>query len=207
VASRTPDTTVVACRVIARTPSGDAVWPRRAPAEDEPVGDYLLVRHDARMGETLLQTSMLLARSEVLTRIPFTEGLPRHQEWDWLIRLEAAGLLRLAFVESAEVVWHTGDGGPRITTHGDWAASLDWITSVSHLVSREAAQSFILTFIPRIARQSKGAAAIPVLWRAASAFGRPRPRHVLLCAVAFGQPGPQSAAGRLLRRLIRRGRG
>jgi glycosyltransferase involved in cell wall biosynthesis len=192
--------TVVACRV--RVGGGSApalVWPRRLPARDERVSDYLLRRRALTMGETLLQTSMLLVRRDVLLQVPFTRGLRRHQEWDWLIRVEAARLLRLAFVETVESVWHSDDG-PRITHGGDWRSSLAWVRSLRGLASEGAIRSFVLTFVPRIARQGDGGwkAVLPLL-SAARAFGRPRARELALFAACWATPSQGSRLGTALR--------
>jgi len=74
------DIGVVSCRFIARSPMGDAIWPRRLPDPGETVGDYLFVRHSFFNGGAVLLTSTLLMPKELLYRTRFSETVKKHQE-------------------------------------------------------------------------------------------------------------------------------
>src|ERR1700683_1134626 len=45
------------CRMIARTPDKDYVWPRRLPAPKEQIGEYIMARQSLTRGEGYIQTS------------------------------------------------------------------------------------------------------------------------------------------------------
>lgn len=147
---RTPHSLpVIATQVIARSSQGDFIWPRRPPNPTEPVGEYLFVRHSLFMGEGFLQTSSLLAPRSLFEAIPFRDGLPRHghEDWDWLLRACTIREVGLELVMEPLVVWNNDMDRSRITRTNRWRISLDWIQSVSHLVTPKAYAGFIVTVV------------------------------------------------------------
>jgi glycosyltransferase involved in cell wall biosynthesis len=72
---------VLSCRVIARSPTGEEIWPRRIYAPSQTMGEYLFCRQGLRYGDALLQTSTLVAPRRLLMREPFRKGLKKHQDW------------------------------------------------------------------------------------------------------------------------------
>ena len=78
---------VVTCRLIARRTISDEIWPARQIGPLESMCDYLLCRDASiRQGEGFIQSSTLLVPRALLLQVSFATGLPRHQDWDWLIR-------------------------------------------------------------------------------------------------------------------------
>src|SRR3954471_22950988 len=77
---------VVASRLINRTPRAELIMPRRLPEADEPLSEYFTVRRGLFHGEGFIQTSTIMAPTELLRRVPFTVGLRRLQELDWALR-------------------------------------------------------------------------------------------------------------------------
>jgi len=59
---------VVACRLVNRTPRAEFYMPRRLPAPGEPISEYLTVRHGLFHGDGFIQTSTILAPTELLRR-------------------------------------------------------------------------------------------------------------------------------------------
>lgn len=117
---------VVSCRVMVRTPRTEYVFPRRAYAGDEPVADYLFCRRGWREGAGFMQTSTLLAQRLLLLKVPFTEGLRVHQDWDWLLRASAEADLQVVMLEEALAVYRTEDARVTVSRRADWRTSLDW---------------------------------------------------------------------------------
>lgn len=191
---------IVACRVIAATPSARLEWPRRLPRNGESLSQYLLVRTTPTVGDTLIQSSMLLIQRELLIRTPFKKGLRRHQEWDWLIRAQHENELKLGFVESAEAVWHSDDAVMQITKNADWRVSLDWIKSIDDLTGPVPARNFILTFMSRVAASTRDWKSLPVLAKASFRYGRPSIREALLFLLAWVMPSANTHFGSALRR-------
>jgi glycosyltransferase involved in cell wall biosynthesis len=158
------DFPIVVCQVIARSPKAEFLWPRRVPAENEPVSEYLFSRRSLYQGEGLVQTSMILAKSELLRAVPFSKGLTRHQEWDWLLRaMEVPGTcLRVVFEPLA--IWYIEEERKSVSTLSAWEVSRDWIRSQKSRVTRRAYAGFLLTVTSSIAARSRAG------WRAASAL-------------------------------------
>jgi glycosyltransferase involved in cell wall biosynthesis len=135
---------VVACRVLARTPRGEFVWPRFLPSSGENVGEYLFSRRGPFRGDGLVQTSMLLAPRELLRLVPFRPDLPRIQETDWVLRVTARQDVELCFVPDALSVWYTEEKRESISSSADWRETLAWIREVRPLVTSRAYADFLL---------------------------------------------------------------
>src|SRR5882757_558418 len=73
---------IVASRLINRTPRADLVMPRRLHAAGEQVSEYLTVRRGLFHGDGFIQTSTIMAPTELLRRVTFNVGLRRLQELD-----------------------------------------------------------------------------------------------------------------------------
>jgi glycosyltransferase involved in cell wall biosynthesis len=177
------DRLIVSCQCDARTVDGRVfVWPRRAPRDTEPISDYLFVRSELTQGEGLLQTSCILTSKALLSEIPFTADLPRHQEWDWLLRASSKGA-KVSVVMEPLVRWEIE--GPRvsISKSGGWQTSLAWAESIRpHFTARSYA-SFLLVIIGAIASRDNDRKASFILLRKAFQSGKPRGFDLVLFGV------------------------
>ena len=97
---------IVACRLINRTPRAEFVMPRRLPAAGEPLSEYLTLRRGLFHGDGFIQTSTILAPTDLLRRVPFTVGLRRQQELDWTLRALSHDGVDLVIAAEPLVVWH-----------------------------------------------------------------------------------------------------
>lgn len=192
VAETSPDAhPIVACRVVARDGSGEErVWPRRLPTGREPLAEYLFARRTPFWGEALVQTSTLLSDRELAAAVPFDERLPKHEDLDWLLRAGRFPGAALAFVPSEEplTIWHVEPDRQRASTVPDWRASLAWIRSVRHLVSRRAYAGFCLGWLGADAARERS---FEGLWRLpweAVRRGRPRAMDVLVFLAGWALP-------------------
>ena len=107
------------------------VVPHRALRAGEAVGDFLFV-HDE-----LLSTCTLTVRRELLSRVPWRGGLPRHQDFQFVLDLEEAGA-QFVHVPSAGCVvqWSTAS---RPIARGESATySLGWLETVRARLSAAA---------------------------------------------------------------------
>ena len=194
---------IVACRSTVMLPGAvTVVWPRRLPRSGEGMAEYLLKRDSLRPGGTVLHTSMLLTTRELLLAHPFDESLPRHQEWDWLIRTSTRQDVRVHVVDAALVVWHCEDRASRVSTVSNWAASMAWLESLDGLVSSRAKGSFMLTFVTGLARRDEHrfSVALRVLGRALRE--RVGLLDVLIFLVNVLSPRPGGKAHSALARLL-----
>lgn len=102
------------------------------------IGDYLFDVDTLRFGRRLLHTSTLTFARDLVQRVPWQEDLPRHQDWDWVLRASS----HARFVQSPEttcnVEWGAGSSVSRTTA---WRTSLDWTERALRdgLISRASA--------------------------------------------------------------------
>ena len=89
--------------------------PRRLPAAGEPISEYLTVRRGLFYGDGFIQTSTIMAPTELLRRVPFTVGLRRQQELDWTLRAVRHDDVELIFAAEPLVLWHQDEDRERIS--------------------------------------------------------------------------------------------
>lgn len=169
---------VISCRLIAQSPSGSRVLPQRLYHHPQPVADYLFCRTGFLDPGGLLQTSTLLAPRDLLLAIPFREGLPIHQDWDWLIQVSAHEGVGVSMVEKPLAIWRVEDTRDTVGRAANWQASFAWIRELRPLISPRAFSSFI---------------AVQCAWRAKKSCAGQRERLRLLRSFLFeGRPGLRS---------------
>jgi len=168
---------IVSCRLIARSAEGDLIWPRRTPAIDEPIGEYLFCQRGVRGGEGLILTSTVLTTKDLMLRVPFRADLPRHNDVDWLLRATAIEGVRVVFVADPEpwAIWHIETNRPRISNTSDWRYSLGWIEANRGLVTPRAYASFLMIWASSTAARGKSWKAFWLLPWEAFVNGKPRP--------------------------------
>jgi len=98
---------IVSSQLIIRPSRSDLVWPGTLPLK--PLSPYLLTRKSWPYGEGLLSTITLLFPKDLYCQGPFHDGLERHQDLDWMLRvIEHAGA-GLEFVPQPLAVWHRAE--------------------------------------------------------------------------------------------------
>jgi glycosyltransferase involved in cell wall biosynthesis len=195
------DHQVIACRVIGRTPGRDYVWPTRLPADGEPLSEYVLARNSWFRGEGQLQTSMLLASRELMLTVPFTAGLPKHQDTDWYVRIGALNDVSIRFVDEPLAIWYLEENRPTIVRSADWKRSFDWINSVRPLITRRAYSGFLATQLAGEASAQRAWSAFAPLTSAMFKLGKPKPIDI---AIYMGNWILSRPVRSHLRRLISR---
>lgn len=171
---------IVACRLIARTPKGEFIWPRRLLTQSESLSEYLLVRNTLFQGEGLIQTSTLLTNKDLLQKVPFTSNLQRHQEWDWLLRVTCLEGVGIEFVAEPLVIWYAEERRKSISGKNNWHYSLTWIQENRHLVTPRAYAAFVMTVVSMLAARENDWKAFWSLLREAMQSGKPQPIDFLL---------------------------
>lgn len=117
------------------------------------LADYVLDRSSVQLRQHFMQTSTLLCSREAALATPWAEDLPRHQDWDWLIRLQAAGV---TVVQRPEVLVKVAQGSPgSISKKPDWRASRAWLRGLQRQVSAQPAADFTASIIARGAFESR----------------------------------------------------
>lgn len=113
------------------------------------VASYVLDRSTLRLRRCFMQSSTLLCRRSTALRIPWDETLSRHQDWDWLIRLETGGVIVHQLTEVLIRVFQDSPGSVSHST--DWRASSHWLSRLPSGLSNRARGDFITSVIARAA--------------------------------------------------------
>lgn len=111
------------------------------------MADYVLDRSTVRLSRHFLQTSTLLCSRESALKVRWDESLVRHQDWDWLIRLEAAGLEIRQHPQVLARVFQGSQGS--ISRTPDWQSSKAWIETLPAPISSRSAGDFTASVVAR----------------------------------------------------------
>jgi glycosyltransferase involved in cell wall biosynthesis len=134
------------CRLFAHRDNGVSIIPMRMPKQDEPLSEYLICRKSPVWGEGVIQTSMLVVHKTLLEEVPFTSGLSRHQDWDWLLRVFEREDVGCEWVWQPLVIFHMNSAAVRVSKGGEWLSSLDW-AAANPLLTKRAFTYFVAVII------------------------------------------------------------
>jgi glycosyltransferase involved in cell wall biosynthesis len=166
---------IVSSRLYMRTPRADTVLPRRLPGDGEQPTEYLTVRRGVFHGDGFLQTSTIMARTELLRRVTFTAGLRRLQELDWSLRcLEHEGV-GLVYADEPLVIWHADENRARISADAPWEQSIEWLKESRARVTPRAYAALAMSVVASMAATSKSPRVFADLLGEAVRHGRPGP--------------------------------
>jgi glycosyltransferase involved in cell wall biosynthesis len=166
-------TPVVASRLISRTPRADTVMPRRLPDEGEAISEYLTVRRGLFYGDGFIQTSTILAPTELFLRVPFTIGLRRQQELDWTLRAVQCPDVGLVFADEPLVLWHQDENRERISLEMPWRQQLAWLRDNRELFTPRAYAAFTMSVLSSMAATTRSPRVFRELLAEARGYGRP----------------------------------
>jgi glycosyltransferase involved in cell wall biosynthesis len=141
-ASRAP---ILTCQFIARSVEGDMLMPHRVPRPGEPLCEYLYCQTSVWGGEGWVLTSTLFVKKELVIQIPFTPGLRRNMEADWLLHVARVPGIAVAFVFEPLAIWHIEADYPRIGDWQDWEYVIRWAQARRELFTARAFAGFMLT--------------------------------------------------------------
>jgi glycosyltransferase involved in cell wall biosynthesis len=164
---------IVASRLVNRTPRADLVMPRRLPEAGEPLCEYLTVRRGLFHGEGFIQTSTILAPTDLLREVPFAAGVRRMQELDWTIRALSHDGVDLLIADEPLVIWHTDEDRPRVSHASPWRESLEWLRRSRPLLTRRAYAAITMSVISSMAAPTRSPRVFGTLLREARRHGRP----------------------------------
>ncbi|HWS36935.1 MAG TPA: glycosyltransferase family 2 protein [Actinoplanes sp.] len=164
---------VVATRLINRTPRADSIMPRRLPEPGQPLSEYFTVRRGLFYGDGFIQTSTIMAPTELLHRVPFTVGLRRQQELDWALRAVRHEGVELIYAEQPLVLWHQDEDRERISLSNPYEDQLEWLRANRALFTERAYAAFTLSVMSSMAAPSRQGRQFRELLAEARAHGRP----------------------------------
>jgi glycosyltransferase involved in cell wall biosynthesis len=166
---------IVASRLVVRTPRAEFLLPRRLPGRDEPLSEYLAVRHGLFHGEGFIQTSTIFAPTELLRRVPFAPGLRRLQELDWTLRCLQVDGVGLVYAAEPLVVWYADENRPRVSFESPWRDMLAWLRDSRSRVTPRAYAALAMSVVSSMAADSNDPKVFRELLREARRHGDPRP--------------------------------
>ena len=156
LASRFPEP-VVTCQI--RRDTGRP-HPQHPPVR--PMSEYLFVRKF--FGEAgWVQTSTILAPRSLFLRVPFTEGLRKHEDMEWALRVSQEATVGFEFVAEPLATYDNQPGRERLTDFYDWQYSMAFARSRRALMTRKGYAAFVLSRCNHAAaRRGHWGAVIPI---------------------------------------------
>lgn len=148
---------VIGCRVEMRYSevSNRTTWaPTNLINPKQSITDYLFFRRRPGAGRSSFPTSTMLLPMDCARNVGWREGLERHQDWDYLIRLSAVQGVVLRQVPEALVVYNVGSSGS-VSATSDWEASLKWAVEVLSGASPRIFSEFLVAQPLRYAFQAR----------------------------------------------------
>ncbi|MFT4264602.1 MAG: glycosyltransferase [Nocardioides sp.] len=125
IAGLAGDDWLATSRLVARTPTGDQVWPARLIAARESVPDYIFHKRKVRGGIGFVQASTLLFPAALGRRVPWNSEIKFHQDIDWLVSLdEVLPNLTVVQLPEALTIYHVGQ--PTVSRTLDPELSWAW---------------------------------------------------------------------------------
>lgn len=147
--------TVISSRAMLVGSSSRIVPEQLYEPQQGPLADYVLKRSSMLLRQHCMPTSSLLCSRQAALATPWAEHPASHQDWDWLIRLQATGLtIRQrpeVLVKVAQAQAHPG----AVTPGPDWRASRQWLNQLPQQVSAQPAADFTASIIARGAFESR----------------------------------------------------
>ena len=163
VAASTAPVVIGTCKIIARTPGNDYVWPRRMPEPGEPICEYLLARRTLSRGEGSIQTSTFFVRRSLMLGQPFKSGQLKHQDTEWLLRVGRLPGAEAVFVNEVMAIHYIEEERASVSSKANWRYSLAWVRSDRHLFTPRALTGFVLHQIAPEASEQGEWRAFPML--------------------------------------------
>jgi glycosyltransferase involved in cell wall biosynthesis len=157
---------VIACQWITRTPRGDEQNPTRPLDPDEPISEYLMARRSMLEQECCIVSSLLIARRDLFLRVPFTSGLRKHQDWDWMVRVSGQPGVSFELAPETLAVFYFGEKRAHMSRTTNWRWSLEWAKShrdAGRLTNRAYAGFIVSQLAPFAAREHDTSAFWPLL--------------------------------------------
>jgi glycosyltransferase involved in cell wall biosynthesis len=180
---------VVSSRMIVLAPAFEAVRPLRSHEPERPVSEFLFCRGSLKDGPFAMQTSTLMMRRELMLAVPFRSELKRHQDWDWLLRVERVSGVSFAVIDEPLVIYRTEDGRESLGRSQDWAFSMAWGEEMRELFSAKAYSWFLASeCASRAVKSRAGLRAYAGIVRRYIFDGRPSLGSAVMLAAFLGLP-------------------
>ncbi|GAA1159432.1 glycosyltransferase [Nesterenkonia sandarakina] len=128
----------------------------KAPGLVPPVDDqrrlpsYIVMRDRLKFGRNAVQTSSMLFRRDVLEDKPWDETLPKHQDWDLVLKL-VSNLDVTVVWDDAALSYVERNSPLSVSKRRNWRASYGWWETNRRLLSKRASADFLVAHVLRAA--------------------------------------------------------
>lgn len=130
----------------------DAV-PAKTLSEGEDIATYLFAKRGVSLTRASLFTSTLVAHRDVALEVPWDPDLPRHQDWDWILKVHESGHQVVQF-DNVDTFYRISGAGS-VSAGANWAQSLSWFLSRSASWPPQAKVDFVIGQPMRYALQAR----------------------------------------------------
>jgi glycosyltransferase involved in cell wall biosynthesis len=181
------------------------VFPVYFPAPSQPISEYLFCGISwLGRRETFMQTSTWMARRSFFIDHPFTPGLKRNQDSDWLIRAFRDGLDKAAFVPEPLAIFEDRRDIKRISTSLDWEYNYNWAQRNADLFTTKSYAFYLMTGCAvTSAQQGAGMSTLMFLWNQCDKSMKRSPKLMFCFVLAMShRRGVVFNVGRFLVRLL-----
>jgi glycosyltransferase involved in cell wall biosynthesis len=146
---------LVSCRIAVNDAAGRTLktLPTRLIGAQERVASYLFRRSSIAFGEGVFQSSTFLCDRALIELEPWDVSLPRHQDWDWVLRVGDRPDVVIEMCPEV-LVAAAGADARSISRSGNWRASLTWLESRSSQLTPRERGDFLLCHTAPIAFRS-----------------------------------------------------
>ncbi|WP_200115616.1 glycosyltransferase family 2 protein [Leucobacter chromiisoli] len=137
----------------ANTGTASPPVPTRVKQATQTYAEYLFRKRSATVGRPVIFGITLIVSTELARRVKWDETLSRHQDWDWVDRMERQGATVLQLPQASAIVWTGSEGS--ISSAPDWRASLAWAESRRGAWAPEVLVDFLAGQVLRYALQAR----------------------------------------------------
>ncbi|MCU1313761.1 MAG: glycosyl transferase, group 2 family protein [Acidobacteriaceae bacterium] len=139
------DLVFVASYYVERSSNGDRSLPKSRGIETRHPSEALFCRRTLTSGTDYVQTSTWFVSRRLMLEVPFTKGLKRNQDADWLLHALALPAVRRAVVPQALSIFYEDDRPERVSRSADWKFHYDWALSNQQYFTPKAFAFLLLT--------------------------------------------------------------
>ena len=193
----------IASRCLSKSPTNEFVLPKKIPDPQVNMSSFLFVRESLFGRAELIQTSTFFTSKELLQKVPFTKGLRKHEDWEWLIRIGSLDNVGIEVLPDVLAIRYCDETRESLSNNYNWRFGRNWIRSIKDYVTPQAYAGFFLRVLTLQASINKDWQAFFPLLKEAIKEGKPRNKDLLSFIVVWFVP---SKLRRNLRSLMQSNR-